>query len=223
MQVLVKNNKLYFLLLLIFIVVGGIILTLITRGNDILFFNAYRSPIANNFFRFSTQLGEPPVYVVIGILALAYKFRYALLIALTGFIVLGVSHGLKMYFAIDRPAAFFQKVQRIAEITMVDGVNVHTGATSFPSGHSMSAFAIYSLLIFLLPKRKRITLVLFSLALLVGISRVFLVQHFWPDVYVGALIGAALAILIFLVQNQFVDKPERWLDRPLFKVRRRGA
>ncbi len=72
-------------------------------------------------------------------------------------------------------------------------------------------------------RKKRFALPLFALALSVAISRIYLVQHFWPDVYVGALIGAALAILIFLVQNQFVDKPERWLDRPLFKVRRRGA
>jgi membrane-associated phospholipid phosphatase len=220
MRDLVNNNKTYFLLLIVFIVVGAVFLALLTKGNDILFFNAYRSPVANNFFRFATQMGEPPVYVLLGILALAYKFRYALLIALTGFIVLGLSHGLKMFFAIDRPAAFFQKLERIAEVVLVDGVTLHTGATSFPSGHTMSAFAIYSLLIFLLPKRRRIALVLFFLALLVGVSRVFLVQHFWPDVYVGALIGSALAIVVFLVQEKFVEKPDHWLDRPLFRVKK---
>ncbi|HRF40255.1 MAG TPA: phosphatase PAP2 family protein, partial [Saprospiraceae bacterium] len=36
-------------------------------------------------------------------------------------------------------------------------------------------------------------LLLFAVALTVGVSRMYLVQHFWKDVYFGALIGVVLA------------------------------
>ncbi|MEZ4961610.1 MAG: phosphatase PAP2 family protein [Saprospiraceae bacterium] len=222
MKELIKDNRTYFIFLLSFAVLGGVYLFYLQKGDDILFFNVYRKPLPNYCFRFATKMGEPPVYLLFGIAGLFYKFRYSLLIALTGFIVLGVSFGLKTFFAMDRPVAFFDKLKRIAEVTLVEGVDIHSGPTSFPSGHTMSAFAIYSLLIFLLPKKTVIAVSLFLTALLVGISRVFLVQHFWEDVYAGALIGSALAIVIYLVQAQFKEQPARWFDRPVFTAGKKG-
>ena len=80
----------------------------------------------------------------------------------------------------------------------------------------MSAFALYGLLIFLLPNKKRYVLLLFLLALVVAVSRVYLVQHFWEDIYVGGLIGVILAMIFYTIDLRLEGK----LDRPLFSKKK---
>jgi undecaprenyl-diphosphatase len=62
---------------------------------------------------------------------------------------------------------------------------------SFPSGHSMTAFAAASALSGVLPV---LLPPLLSAALLIGASRVFLGLHYPSDVLVGALIGSGLGL-----------------------------
>lgn len=61
---------------------------------------------------------------------------------------------------------------------------------SFPSGHTITAFAIAWTLGLFLPKRR---IALFSLAVLVALSRVVLGSHYPGDVVAGAAIGIAAA------------------------------
>ncbi|MBI1227346.1 MAG: phosphatase PAP2 family protein [Bacteroidetes bacterium] len=212
---IVKENRFYFLLLSLFIIVGGIYLWQSDKVDAILFYSDNRSPFLNDVFTTVTHFGEAPAYFIIGILAFVVRFRYALLVALTGFVVMGVSFGMKSLFGIDRPLAFFTKENLLDKINFIDGVQLHSGATSFPSGHSMSAFALFSLLIFLLPTKKRYVFFFFSMALLVGISRIYLVQHFWPDVYVGGIVGAILAMLIYSFQARYPISATGWWDKSL--------
>lgn len=62
---------------------------------------------------------------------------------------------------------------------------------SFPSGHTMTAFAVCGAFAVLLP-----TILSFFLpaALLIGISRIFLGLHYPTDVLVGALLGATIGL-----------------------------
>jgi membrane-associated phospholipid phosphatase len=115
---------------------------------------------------------------------------------------MAVSYFTKAYFAHDRPLSFFKKLDMADKLTFVDGVQLHTGATSFPSGHAMAAFALYGLVSFLLPGKKWQAVLLFSVAFLVALSRVYLVQHFWQDVFTGAIIGLAIAMLVFLANER---------------------
>ena len=190
-----------------------------SKADAIFFFSENRSPFQSEAFKILTLLGEAPIYFLIAIAALAVRVRYSILVATTGLLVMATSFGLKTFFAVDRPMAFFAKQNLMENINLVDGVEMYNGATSFPSGHTMSAFALYSMIIFLLPSKKRYALSLFTIAILVGVSRIYLVQHFPPDVYAGGIIGAALAMVIYSVQSRFEANPEGWLDKPLFKVR----
>ncbi len=189
------------------------------KVDAIYFFSENRSPLLNEAFKFINLLGEAYAYFLIGIGALAIRVRYSILVAMTGLVVMATSFGLKAYFAIDRPSAYFGKLNLLEKITLVDGIQLHAGATSFPSGHTMSAFALYSLVVFMLPSKKRYAAMFFTLALLVGLARIYLVQHFWPDVYAGGIVGVVLAMVIYSLLNLVQPDRSGWLDKPLFRFK----
>jgi membrane-associated phospholipid phosphatase len=223
MKKLVLKNKFYFGCLAMFFLLGGLFTVFLDKGDVILFFNNHRSWWADDFFKYATKLGEEPLYVIIALFFLGYRLRYTLLVALTGFAVMGLSYSSKLYFAEDRPLAFFRKLHQEDILNFVDGVKIYTGQTSFPSGHSMSAFALYSMLVFLLPPRKRYAAVLFFIALAVALSRVYLIQHFWQDIYAGSIAGLAIAIVVYLVNSRFQYQPSKRIDQPLFFRKRKAA
>jgi undecaprenyl-diphosphatase len=64
---------------------------------------------------------------------------------------------------------------------------------SFPSGHSLNAFAVATTLALHFPLA---TPLLFLLASSVAASRLFLGRHFLGDVLAGALVGATIALLV---------------------------
>ncbi|WP_309568890.1 phosphatase PAP2 family protein [Clostridium estertheticum] len=68
---------------------------------------------------------------------------------------------------------------------------------SFPSGHSMSSFAVAGVLV---KYFKKYVIEIISLASLIAFSRVYLYVHYPTDVLVGAILGlvcSALVIYIF--------------------------
>ena len=59
-------------------------------------------------------------------------------------------------------------------------------------------------------------MIFFVVALLIGLSRNYLVQHFFQDIYLGALIGFGLSILFYWGQNKFFKEETHWLNRSIF-------
>lgn len=71
---------------------------------------------------------------------------------------------------------------------------------SFPSGHAATSFAGATLLAWYAP---RLTVPLYALAALVAWSRVYVGVHYPLDIVGGAILGAAVAIiLLFLVRRR---------------------
>jgi membrane-associated phospholipid phosphatase len=215
MKTLLRENGLYLSLVFLFILGCGILLLFIETGDAILFFSERRTTFWDWFFRFGTQLGEEFAYLITGILALMVRYRYGILVAATGFFVTLISFASKMFFAHDRPSVFFRKIHALDDINLVEGVDLHVGATSFPSGHTMSGFALFTLLALLSHYKRFLPLVYFAIALIVGLSRIYLVQHFLKDVFMGALMGTLLGIGLYWLQKQVSFSPKYWFNRTL--------
>ncbi len=210
---IIKTNHSFFIAFLIFIIIGGVALFNIEQGEAILFFSDNRFSFGNYFFRFFTKLGEEPIYILLVTIFLFMRFRYAILIPIVGVVSLVTSFGLKMYFSHDRPFRFFTKNEYIDQINLVEGVDLYSGMTSFPSGHTMSAFAVCSFVAFLFSKKQNFGLLMFFCALLIGISRIYLVQHFLKDVYLGAILGVLVAMIVYWIQIKFPYNEAKWIDR----------
>ncbi|MGX2029935.1 phosphatase PAP2 family protein [Methylocaldum gracile] len=184
-----------------------------TRAVDTAILLALRNPAdpadpigprwVEEMFRDFTALGGVSVIVFItlgaaGYLALLRKHRTVLLLAIAVGGGLLINTLLKLGF--DRPRPDL----------VPHGAYVYTA--SFPSGHAMLATATYltlgALLARVLPDRRTKFFVLTMavvLCLLVGFSRVYLGVHWPSDVAAGWMIGAAWALIWWLVA--------RWLQR----------
>lgn len=66
---------------------------------------------------------------------------------------------------------------------------------SFPSGHTTAAFSTFIPFLFAAPGLAQ---VLLPLAIIVGLSRIYLGVHYPSDVLAGGLVGAATALLVVL-------------------------
>lgn len=119
-----------------------------------------------------------------------------------------VSYSLKSYFRHPRPSLYFDRNGMLDEIIKVGDVALHGGLSSFPSGHTMSGFALYAFVAFVIPKKKWMGVFLFSVALLVGLSRIYLVQHFLQDAFLGGILGVGIGMLWWWIY-ELVERKQR--------------
>lgn len=223
MQHFFYENRVFFSCFILFLLVGAGLLLTIETGDCIRFFSNHRSFWGDLFFRYGTQIGEEPTYFVAAFILLFVRFRYILLIALSGLIVTIVAFSAKAFFLHDRPSVFFSKLKELETLNLIEGVDLLGSATSFPSGHTMSGFALFALLAFLSKYKKWVGFTFFMFALIVGVSRIYLVQHFLKDVYLGAIMGVIIAILIYQISLKFPYNETRRIDRKFNPPRRRKA
>jgi undecaprenyl-diphosphatase len=132
----------------------------------------------------ASRLGDWPLWVVTGITLLASGEsrcrRTALVAALAIGLTVLIFKGLKNLVGRPRP---FESWQGLTSLVPVPD------RFSFPSGHTMTAFAVWAVLVAGVPTLGPFFL---GLALLIGVSRVFLGMHYPTDVLVGALLGSSL-------------------------------
>ncbi len=200
---IIEKNIFYLRAYLIFFTILFIFILNTELLDATLFFSAHRTAIGDFFFKWITLLGE--VYPFI---ALTFYFFFkkqrptALKMALVGIIVLIPIGIFKEIFSYDRPATFIENMGYLSSFHFVKNVEILRGATSFPSGHTAGAFALWSLLAFQFSRNKTLQIVCLFIAIIVGISRVYLAQHFPQDVLFGSAIGVASALIIeFIIEN----------------------
>tara|TARA_B100000963_G_scaffold358129_1_gene381991 strand:- start:552 stop:1094 length:543 start_codon:yes stop_codon:yes gene_type:complete len=96
---------------------------------------------------------------------------------------------IKYIFGVARPKYFFYE-----GFERVDFFNALHKANSFPSGHTQAAFTLAILLVIYV---KRYYWVIITIAILMGISRIFMSMHFPSDILFGAYLGSLIPILLY--------------------------
>lgn len=88
----------------------------------------------------------------------------------------------------------------------------HAGmsATSFPSGHTVGAFALGGVLMFLSPSRS-LRVIAFLLAAAVGLSRILAFRHWLSDVVAAAAAGLIVSWIVARGVSQLTNEPEMHL------------
>jgi len=208
-----QENKIFFRCFLLFLLVGGLALFNYPQGSLLLYFSEHRHPLIDLFFKYGTKIGEEPTYLLLLLISLFIRFRYALLIPLLGGLITIVSFLSKSFFQHPRPSAYYRELGQLESITTVEGVSLLGSLTSFPSGHTMSGFALFTFVALVFPRKKMVGLLFFLLALIVGISRIYLVQHFLKDVYLGAIMGTGIGVLLYLWQASFPFDNSKWWNK----------
>jgi membrane-associated phospholipid phosphatase len=215
-QNILSKYRIYSVLCCIYFIAGGFFLLNLQKGDEILLFDAHRTTFGNFFFLYITRYGEEIPFILAFLFFLTQKqYSKAIGIPLLVLLVTTTSYLLKTYFAQARPGSFFKSIGQLEKMNLVDGVQLNMGMTSFPSGHTLSAFAISTFLVLTIPANNLWSVVFFLLASLVAVSRIYLVQHFFVDVYFGATVGILLGCLMaYLVhRNQHLLKSKSLIQK----------
>ena len=166
-----------------------------------------------------TYLGDFGMATIIVLALLFWKFKYAVVAIVSFGATAGITQFLKkiIFYDVKRPLYNEELwgIYKSGEIHLVEGVQ-QMSDYSFPSGHTTSAFSIFCF-IALLSSNKWVGFASIVLAVLIGYSRVYLCQHFYEDVFVGALIGGIGSLLIY----SFFEKKKfgNWGEKSLLKLK----
>ena len=207
-----KANLGFLIPFLWFLLGGAILLFFVEKGDVLLYFNENRTEFWTIFFCYFTKVGEEWSYILLALLfAYFINYRAAFSLALAGLLTGVVSFLLKTLFAYPRPKTFFYQEGLLDQINLPEGYSLYQGLTAFPSGHTMSAFALFGLVALSLSGKNILGLSLFVIAFFIGFSRIYLFQHFFEDVFLGAILGALIAIFLrYVLEKPWFLPKEFW-------------
>ena len=209
---LIKENSFFFGSYLLFLIAGAVVLLIIDKGDAVIFFNDWRGSSCDEVFKFFSGVGEGLYFSIFLLIIGIFSFRYIVLGVTIYLASVGITQILKNIFKIPRPKVFFADTDLV---TYVDNFRLLAN-NAFPSGHTTSGFAIF-LFLALITRNKQLGMAYLFCAFLVGISRVYLVQHFFIDVYFGSLIGVFFTLLIYkLFENSQKIVQSNWYNFSLY-------
>jgi membrane-associated phospholipid phosphatase len=194
---IVKKSVYFTIPLVFFVLSGALYFSFLNKGDAVIWFNNHHSAFGDVFFKYATYLGDGKFTAAIAVGLLLYRpywFIQFLTAVLSNAVVVYILK--REIFNFDRPLRVLSNITP----TAVEDVHIHE-IYSFPSGHTNSTFLL-GIVMTLLLKDKKWGIFFFFIAMATAISRMYLFQHFFMDVYVGGLIGVLISILTFY----WVDK-----------------
>lgn len=188
---IVKKTWLLWVLYVLILVPAFFLLDQYSKTKILLWVNGHHSPFLDQFFKYFTHLGDGLFYIALIIFLFWWKRREGWKALVAYALTSLVAQVMKNYFFEDalRPRAV---INDDSKLHFIDGVEIYF-LSSFPSGHTTSAFSIALLVSWLFPTRLNMVL-LFLYAVGVAYSRLYLGQHFLSDVTAGSMIGMGITL-----------------------------
>ena len=108
---------------------------------------------------------------------------------------------LTLWMAVELVKAVVRRSRPFTRVTQARIVGYRAGGRSFPSGHSSQAFFMATLIARHFHASVWAVFLLYAIALLVGITRMYVGAHYPRDVLAGAILGSAWGLLGVLVDE----------------------
>jgi membrane-associated phospholipid phosphatase len=202
---MIQKTRPFLILWLLFLLTGAVLLASFTKAQMLLAINQHHFAFFDWLMPYWTLFGEgwTAIIIVIGLIIYGSKISgksQAVRFGWIGILVFAIPSLLSMFLKQEffnrepRPVTYFASTPEL--LHHVPGVELWT-YNSFPSGHTITAFSIPILLMYLVIRDKRWAWAtgLFIWALSVGYSRMYLAEHFFKDVYGGSIIGVVSSLL----------------------------
>lgn len=103
-----------------------------------------------------------------------------------------IVHPLKMILSRERPYKIIEQLNTF-------GINLKD--YSFPSGHTTASFSIATTIAINIP---RLSILVFTIAIIVGISRIYLGVHYPTDVAAGIILGVVIPFIVHLYLIEYI-------------------
>jgi membrane-associated phospholipid phosphatase len=196
---MLRQNKIYFTYLVAVLLLSAGFLLINGKAAAFISLNSYHPFLLNVFFINYTFVGDG-IFALCLITTMLFYFKRKQqgLALLYSFLISGIAvQIIKNLVNAPRPKLFFESGQYLH---FIDGVSLANNS-SFPSGHTATAFAIATVMAVMM-KDKSWQLLILIATVLVGYSRIYLAQHFLLDVLIGAIIGSISGLLsVYLARN----------------------
>ena len=198
-----RTSRWYFWALALLFLTGSLLLAIDGKGGSFILLNSYHTDWLNTFFINYTNVGDGLFALFISVILFFYKRKKQALALLLSFLISGLLvQIIKNLVTSPRPRLFFTSGQYTQ---FIDGVTLSNNS-SFPSGHTASAFAVATVLVLTMQNKTWQLPILFA-ATLAGYSRMYLAQHFLTDVMMGVFLGLIAGIYsVYLVYHTNITK-----------------
>ncbi|NOR87148.1 MAG: phosphatase PAP2 family protein [Bacteroidales bacterium] len=200
-----SSFRLFSLLVVILLLVSSPLLFM-EKGLPTFWINDYHAVFFDQFFFYITYLGDGLVLIPVLLFLLCRSYVWSGLFAVFTILEAGLVQLVlkKGFFAhLDRPSAYLPDFDQLHQVLGVPIHNLHT----FPSGHTQTIFLVITFIALATKINKWMAILLVLIAVLTAISRVYLLQHFFMDIWFGTLIGFGLPIVSIYLWQRFGKFP----------------
>lgn len=199
----IRKHCAYFAGLVLWLLALGIFLLALPQADSFRWLTQWHSTASDFFLQYFTHIGDGMFALGVALALLLSRRRFAAAYIFSAYALSGIAAQLiKKMLWLPRPQAFFAQLGQ--QVYRVPGLELHDWG-SFPSGHTTSAFALFTATV-LWSKQQRYSVLWLLPAILVGYSRVYLSQHFPEDVWGGALLGSLTALALYVPIKQWEEK-----------------
>lgn len=201
---LMRANRLFAGIFLLFLLVSLISCACYSKSHCFIMLNSLHSSMLDYFFIYYTILGDGWLALILFLGLLLFRRLLQSFQVLAAYLSSGMAAQVIKYLSpAPRPKVFFQPEQYAY---FIEGIT-RGGWSSFPSGHTTTAFAVATVLA-LHAQHKWMGIGYLLLAIGVGYSRIYLGSHFLEDVIAGAILGVIFGTVsvMLLQQVKFLDR-----------------